>query len=341
MKYSWTLFIFLLTFHVAAQDVHFSMMKFSPLTVNPSLVGLNGKYNASVNYRNQWNSVADPFSTIGVSFDTKFGSGKNDKGFLAAGINFFHDVAGDLKMSSSNVNLSLAYHLRINTENTLGLGIQAGYANRGLGNIDGSYASQYDGTGFDQTIPSGENFRGANFGYFDLGGGMVFNHNSTMNGSFANGGFKLSAGASAYHLTRPNYSYLQGGEDDLNIRMVGFVEAEFMFEQSRWGLMPAVYYQRQGKAQEIYLGTYIRYNIINSSQRTDLKDELYVAYGPFYRFGDAFVNKLLIDYQGYAIGFAYDINISSLTQSSKGRGGFEFMFRYTFPESKAAGYRFH
>ena len=324
-----------------AQDIHFSQIKFSPLTVNPSMAGLNGKYNAIANYRSQWNSVADPFTTIGASFDMKFGRRTNNKGFLAGGINFFHDIAGDLKMTTSNVNLSLAYHIRLNYANTIGLGVQAGYAQRGLGSTNGLYASQYNGTTLDPNIASGESFGRMNFNYFDTGGGLVFNHNSLTNSSFRLGGYKLTIGVAAYHLTRPKYNFLKGGEDDLEIRFSGFVQTEFAFKNPRFVVMPAIYYQRQGTFQEIYGGAYIKYYITAPSQRTSLVNGFSIAYGPFYRFGDAFVNCLMISYDGFSLGFSYDVNLSTLTRVSRGKGGYEIMLRWTLPESHQSNARIH
>lgn len=329
-RYYSLLLLSLLAFFSTAQDIHFSQMKFSPLTVNPSLAGLNGKYNAIVNYRSQWNSISAPFTTVGASFDMNFSTTNNNKGFLAGGINLFHDIAGDMKMTTSNVGLNIAYHLRTGASSTIGLGIQGGYAARGIGSVDGLYASQYNGTIIDPSTPSGENFNRTNFGYLDLGSGIVFNHNSLSETTFNTQGYSLSAGVAVYHFTRPNYSFIQGGSDDLSMRISGFVETEFILNED-WAMMPALYYQRQGAHQEIYFGSYIKYHIIKRSYRTGLVDGLYIAYGPFYRFKDAFVNKLLIDYKGYALGISYDVNLSSLTQASKGRGGIEFMFRYTMP----------
>lgn len=328
-KKYWSLFIALLFVStISAQDFHFSQMKFTPMNVNPSLVGLNGKYNAIANYRTQWNSVASPYTTLGASFDANLNDPSKRKGFLAAGINFYHDVAGDLKMTTSNVNFSVAYHLRLNRTTTLGLGVQVGYAQRGIGQVKGSFASQYDGNDFDPTISSGENLGHRNFGYVDAGGGFVFKHNSLREGTFNSGGYMFSAGVAAYHLTNPSYSFIQGGDDDLSIRYTGFMETEFRLNNPRFALMPALYYQRQGSHQEILVGSYIKYSIVESTNKTSMRNSFSIAYGAFYRYGDAFVNKLLIDLSGYAIGVSYDINISSLTQASRGRGGVEFMFRY-------------
>ncbi len=311
-------------------------MKYSPLSVNPSLAGLNGKYNAIANYRTQWNSVASPYTTLGASFDANFNHPSNRTGFLALGVNFYHDVAGDLNMTTSNVNLNLAYHIRIDRTSTFGLGVQFGYAQRGIDQVNGLFASQYDGSDFDPAISSGESFGNSNFGYVDAGGGFVYKHNSLSQNSFRSDGFIFTAGAAAYHLVRPDYSFIQGGNEDLSIRYSGFIDAEFTLNGSRFNLMPALYYHRQGSSQEILGGTYIKYQIIQSTTRTSFRNDFSISYGAFYRFQDAFVNKLIIDFSGFAIGIAYDVNVSSLTQASRGRGGVEFMFRY-YLSDKLAG----
>jgi type IX secretion system PorP/SprF family membrane protein len=260
-------------------------------------------------------------------FETKNG------GFLAGGLNFYHDVAGDMKMTSSNVNLNIAYHLAINNESTIGAAIQVGYAQRGIGTTDGNWESQYNGSTFDNNLSSKETFGEMSFGNLDAGAGFVYNYDSRRNSSFSSDGFSLTAGVSAFHINQPSYSFLVGGEDDLQMRIAGFLQSEFAIGDSKWELMPAIYYQKQGGHQEIFGGTYLNYNISTGSQRTGFVENFSIGYGAFYRFGDAFVNKLLINYSNYSLGFAYDINISSLTQATRARGGLEFMLRYVFDRS--------
>lgn len=322
------------------QDVHFSQMKFTPLMMNPSTAGLNGRYYASAIYRSQWNSVASPYTTAGASFNMKFGRSER-KGFLAAGIHLYYDIAGDLKMTTSNVELSLAYHIRVGRNSTIGLGMQAGYGMRGLGSTKGLYESQYNGTQLDASLASGENFGTLNFGHADLGAGIVFDHNGLSKGIFSSKNYNLRIGGAVFHLTRPKYTFLANGDDALAMRFTGFVEAEFALKHSDFSFMPAVYYQYQNKLQDILVGTYIKYTIIPSSIRTGLVQGFSIAYGPFYRWGDAFVNKLLIDYNGYALGFAYDVNLSPLTRVSKGNGGFEILFRWHLIDAHRTRARLH
>ena len=179
-------------------------------------------------------------------------------------------------------------------------------------------------------MASGENFGNMNFGHLDAGAGFVYKYDSRRNSSFSSDGFSLTAGVSAFHLNQPDYSFIVGGEDDLNMRLAGFLQSEFAIGDTKWELMPAIYYQKQGGHQEIFGGTYFNYNIRSGSQRTGFIENFSIGYGAFYRFGDAFVNKILVNYSNYSLGFAYDVNVSSLTQATRARGGLEFMLRYVF-----------
>src|ERR1039458_4934084 len=103
-----------------AQDVHFSQFSMSTLTTNPALAGARDDIQAIANYKNQWLSVAAPYTTMAVSYDMRLTSAKSQRGFWAAGINVYDDKAGDEQLSLLQANLSLAYHIRLDEYNTIG-----------------------------------------------------------------------------------------------------------------------------------------------------------------------------------------------------------------------------
>src|SRR5829696_5002941 len=54
----------------AAQDPNFSQFFASPLTLNPALTGkFDGQYRVAGNYRNQWPTINNAYTTATVSFD--------------------------------------------------------------------------------------------------------------------------------------------------------------------------------------------------------------------------------------------------------------------------------
>src|SRR5690606_32164362 len=100
--------------YVNGQDIHFSQINHSPLTLNPGLAGANYDVQATVNYKSQWNSVASPYNTIAASADMRLNTNKRvRKAHFALGVNFFNDQVGDSRVSTNNANLTFASHVVI------------------------------------------------------------------------------------------------------------------------------------------------------------------------------------------------------------------------------------
>lgn len=329
MKHIVILCLGLISLFTAAQDIHFSQMQYSPLNLNPALAGVNHGLQAIANYRTQWSSVANPFQTFGASFDMRAKEKPGKKGFLAGGINFFHDVAGTAKVATTNFNLNVAYHIYAGENSTIGLGMQTGLGQRSIGNTAGTWGNQFDGIQFNPLIPNGEFVDRPAFIHFDAGAGIVYNFKRKERYMSGNDEFSFTAGISAFHLNRPNYSFIQTANERLSIRYAAFAMARIGKMNSNYAFTPALYYNRQGGHQEILAGTYLRVKVSESSHYTGYIDEMAVSFGAFYRVQDALVAKFLFEFAGYSFGFSYDINLSKLTRASNGRGGMEFFLRYT------------
>jgi type IX secretion system PorP/SprF family membrane protein len=318
-----------------SQDVHFSHMEMSPLTLNPALAGANSPMQGIINYRNQWNSVAVPYSTIAASFDARFNDNKRQKkGIIAGGINFFNDQAGDLRMNTTNVNVHLAYHLILDKTSTLGLGIYTGYAQRSISPDGGKWGSQYDGTSYNAALSSGESFNNPSFGFIDAGAGILYSYKNGSGYMTQNKQRQLNWGFAMYHVNRPNYSYLEDGNEKLYMRMSGFINANIGITNTRGSILPGIYYHRQKTAQEIFYGAYYKYQLTEGSKITSFSKPMSMSIGLFHRFKDALVGKFMFEYDAFAAGFAYDINLSSLTEVSRSRGGFELFLRFNMPDSQ-------
>lgn len=327
----------LISFEIYAQDVHFSSMDFSPLTLNPAMAGANYDLQANVNYRTQWNSVASPFQTIAASADMRLNSNKrNTNGHLAAGINFFNDRAGQERISTNNVSLSLAYHLKMDKNNTIGLGIYSGLGQRSIDVNGGMWGSQYNGNNYDATLSSGETFNNASFSMFDAGAGLVYTYSEGESRMRSNDGLKINAGFAAYHVNRPNYSFINEGAERLYMRFSAFANASIGIGSTNMSLEPAIYAQFQGPALELLMGTDYKILINEGSKITGNIKRTSIAIGGYYRNKDAIVARISMSYDGLTGGFAYDFNVSSLTVVSKARGGAEFFLRWTMESPLSA-----
>lgn len=312
-----------------SQDIHFSQLEYSPLTLNPALAGANAPMQGIINYRNQWSRIGIPFQTIAASFDARLNENKRGKkGILSAGINFFNDQAGAQKLSTNLANLNLSYHLIINRESSFGIGLYCGYGQRAFSSNGGQWTSQYDGTGYNALISSGETFNSPSFNYMDVGAGMLYAYNLKQGYMRQNINRKINVGFSVFHLNRPNFSYINNENERLSMRFTGFINADIGIENTRGILQPGLYYQRQAGHQEIMFGTNYGYILHSGSKATGFTRPITGYIGFFYRFKDAAVARLMFEYDVYSLGFAYDINISDLTSVTKTVGGFELFLRF-------------
>jgi len=313
-----------------AQDVHFSQFTMSPLTTNPALAGAQNDIQAIANYKNQWLSVAAPYTTMAVSYDMRLTSAKSRRGFWAAGINVYDDKSGDAQLSLLQANLSLAYHIRLDEYNTIGAGFQGGYVQHSIGYGGLQWGNQYNGSIYDSALPSGEpNGGGVTHSYIDAGAGVLWVYNNTSGKEKVtdNHDFTMNIGASIFHPQQPEYSLYNDGEV-LYRKYVVHGDARISLPNSNMALVPGFMYSRQQNTQEIYAGSLLRFKFVQESKTTGYYKISAFSFGAYYRAADALSAVMMLEFANYALGMSYDINLSPLETVSNLRGGFEITLRY-------------
>ena len=109
MKRIIILFAITLSLSASAQDIHFTMFHASPIVMNPASAGVfEGTFRASTNYKSQWGSVANPYSTFSLTADGSFWKNRMGNAHMGAGINLYRDVAGATNFGTTKINISLS-----------------------------------------------------------------------------------------------------------------------------------------------------------------------------------------------------------------------------------------
>lgn len=303
---------------VVAQDANFSQFFASPLTLNPALTGkFDGEFRGAINYRNQWPTINNAFITTTASFD--IGILKNHIAEIdqfGVGVMAFSDKAGNGVLQNNYLGLSTAFHkgLDENGDNQLGVGFQGTYVNKRLDITNLKFFDQLTSQGF--TGVTSEIFTNdrISVSYFDLNAGLLYNGTT-------NGENNIYFGASMYHINRPKETF-QGGEYYLLPRLtlqagghvpVGETNA-FHFSAN---------YSRQAKATNTVIGGAY---MVNANGDDLNPTNLYL--GSWFRFGDAVIPYVGVEFSGLLIGATYDVNISSLKPASNLRGGAEISLIY-------------
>lgn len=315
-----------LTSEVFAQDPHFSQYNASPLNINPAMTGMfNGNYRLTAIYRSQWNSIlkdeAIPmFRTFSASFDLRIPVPANKDAF-GVGLSFINDKAGESEFGTNGVYLSFSYLKALDQQgkNFLSAGFQPGLNYRSINYANLRFGRQFDGTGFDPTLPHGETFMDDHFLFFDLGAGLFWYYFPKKRTNFW-AGFAIS------HLNRPVQSFFEADSVKLYMRYTGTGGVQVPLG-GQLDLLPSFLIMSQGPAFETQIGTFIK--LLFESNKPQ-GNAFYI--GPWYRIvrgedksiaSDALILATRFDFASFSFGFAYDLNFSELTSATNGRGAFE------------------
>src|SRR3954470_17952749 len=170
-----TVLLIILLCHVflaKAQDPNFSQFFASPLTLNPALTGkFDGVFRVAGNYRNQWPTINNAFTTYTISADG--GILKNripEFDQFGVGVMAFSDKSGNGVLQNNFLALSTAYHKALdeNGYNQIGLGFQGTYVNKRLDITKVYFADQLTALGFTGVTSEIFNQDQINVSYFDM-----------------------------------------------------------------------------------------------------------------------------------------------------------------------------
>lgn len=311
-------FLFAVVSVSSAQDPNFSQFFSSPLTLNPALTGkFDGVYRVAGNYRNQWPTINNAFTTMTASVD--FGVLKNHiPEFDQFGIGFmaFSDKSGNGVLQNNYAAFSMAYHkgLDENGYHQIGAGFQTTYVNKRLDVTKVVFEDQLTPLGF--TGVTSEIFANnqVNVKYMDVNAGVFYNGST-------NGYNNFYLGASMYHINRPKESF-QGGNFVLNSRTT--LQAGGKVPVGPYNFFHfAANYSMQAKAHNTMVGGAYALNL-NANEENPTT----VYFGSWYRFGDAVIPYVGLEFGELHIGASYDVNTSSLKPASNVRGGGEISLIY-------------
>lgn len=307
-----------------SQDIHFAQFFNTPLVVNPSLAGGDdGTFNGVLNYREQWRSAGNAYNTFGVSADGGLMK-KIDKGFLGVGGAVYNDKQGDVALSNLHAKLSLAYHTQISRQQFFNAGISGGIVQSSIDQTKMIWDDQYDGAGYNPSIPTNETLFATNSltPAFSVGVNYLFKENEYV------GKRRFLLGGAIHNLVKVDDALLNTIDKSRSFRYVIHSEGSLPIRGTNVEIQPAGFIAVQGVARELFVGTNVRYELKQESKFTDFSKTSAVTFGVFARELKSLVAFAGFQMDKYNIGVSYDIDINGYSVASSGRGGLEVSFRY-------------
>ncbi len=311
-------FLFISTTAIRAQDPHFSQFFSSPLTLNPALTGkFDGTLRVSGNYRNQWPAFNNVYTTSTISVDFHLLKNKlPDYDTWGLGILALKDQAGGNILTNNYLGISTSYHKALdeNGFQQIGIGFQGTYGQKRLDISKLNYEDMltpFGFTGVTQEIYRNDNL---NISYLDLNAGLLYSSSTSDQNNFY-------IGASMYHINRPRESF-KGGSWNISPRTTlsagGYFPLSDIITLHTSGI-----YQVQNKATETVIG-----GALAAALDVESENPSNIYIGSWYRFNDAIIPYIGLEFAGLRIGATYDINTSSLKSGSQSRGGMEISLIY-------------
>lgn len=290
---------------VKAQDPQFSQFFANPLYLNPAFAGTGTYPRIATNYRNQWPSSGNTFSTYSLSYDKYYLGLKGAIGLQAM---YDREIGGSINTVQSS--FVYCYHTKISDRFFFTSALQAGFIlkqfntsnlifpgmiNQENGTITGDYAIP---------VESGQKI------FPDFTFGVVGMHDNYF------------VGFAASHLTQPNQSIVEGDHlGSLPMKFTlhfGAKTHEFvraLFSKELY-FSPNAIYQQQGTFKQLNIGMYMISNSLtvgawfrnNLSARPDAVIGMIGYSTPFFQLGYSF-DYVLSDLSLYSMG-SHEISLT-------------------------------
>ncbi len=313
-----------------AQDVHFSQLSMAPMQINPANTGFfDGYARGIINYRTQWSAANATFQTIAASFDANAGIKRARGAFIGLGGYIYQDKAGVGSWSTLKADFMANVVLNTTKNSKLALAIGAGVGSSSNNVSKVTWGNQYNGTAFDQNLPSNEAFANKNFTYFDVCSGVNYEINKKQTEFSHDNLFSLRFGLAGYHLNQPKVLFSGLSSEVIYARYVGNVSARIDIKESPVSILPSVVYQMQDKFKQTNMGMFMRYRFKDETKTTGLKSETAILIGCYYRYNDAIIPQFMLEYKSLNFGFSFDETISNWKRANRGLGAFELTVRWT------------
>ncbi len=268
------------------QDPEFSQHNSAMSLYNPGAVGSRDRMCLNAVHREQWVGFPNAPSTSYFSADGAFNVfGKS----LGAGLSILNDNLGF--NSDLGINLQGAYRMDLGP-GKLGIGINAGILNKSLSpewKTLGTTGEIQEGAAGDPGIPQAKESRVA----FDMGLGVFYRSEN------------IFLGISATHINQARIKYETS--TPYLVRHY-YVTAGYTLQLPNplFEIMPYFTLKTDGRANQLYLNTTVRYN------------KRFWG-GVSYRAGDAIVGLVGLElFNGVRVGYSYDFITSQIGKYSSG-----------------------
>lgn len=311
--------IFMLSniYWVYGQDINFSQFYELPLLRNPALAGIyKGDIKTTTAFRNQWENIV-PYQTQAIAVETKFPITPTSDDYISIGMQMTNDVAGDGRLGKTQLLPVFAFHKIISySRNTyLTAGFIGGGASQRFDPTRLRFDDQFINGAYSSTNPTAQSFTNTSINYWDGALGL------SLSSDFGNNRYYI--GGAYFHFNKPKVAFTALNDIRLNPKFVLNAGLSIATSEVDFVTFYGDFFA-QGGNRMTQAGAIFKHTMMEGMEDQTLA----LSLGGFYRWNDAFIPLVKLDYYNLALGLTYDININRLRSASQFRGGYELTLSY-------------
>ena len=313
-------FFYITTSICTAQDVNLSQFYELPLLRNPALAGLfGGDVRVVAAYRNQWRSVTSSYQTKALSAEMKFSAGQNSFDFFTLGLQLSNDLAGESKLSKTQIMPAINFHKSINgnEDSYFSAGLMAGPVQHSFDASNLNFDDQFVNGNYKASNPTMQSITSSNLTYWDVAAGISYSSVLADNVHYY-------VGLGLFHITKPTVGFMPSNDVQLNRKVVLNVGVTMPTGIEEDKIIMYADYFAQGGVKQLQGGFLYNHDMIVYEEN----EKVAIAGGIFYRWNDAIIPVVKLNYYHLDIGISYDLNVSKLAVASGVRGGMELTLSY-------------
>ena len=310
-----------------AQSAMFSQYYFSPMNVNPALLGTQSHPMVGVQHRAQWRNLDHPHQASLLSVVKPVTLPKATQPTGGVGLSLMNESVGANRLYRSlGINLGAAYNLALDRKRTqlLSFGLQGGFIQRRLNPGQLRWGSQYDpAVGYTPETAPSVGLLNDQVGFATFRAGLVYYYNPSRELLLR----RLSGftGFSVSNLNRPYSSFYQADQTREAMVLRGHAGLEVPLSQAVRLLPQLLVAYRDAQQYHVNVGTYLHYSL--SPSRAE-EESLQLLTGAWYRWNDSWVASAGMSYRNYLLAVSYDFNTQPVAVHAFRGGAFEVSLAY-------------
>lgn len=312
---------------VVCQDIHWGFSPSMWTWSNPAFATLmDAYYHIGISVRKQYTGIGDGYFTGGLVVDGSIISFMERRAKGGGSLFVITDRSAQGALQNTLFGVCASTSLTLGMKHAVAIGLGATAFNVGFSPERLQWGSQYDGTSYNPSLPSGENISGESRWFLDPSVGIGYRYGEEQETFYSKDRIYLAGGLSIQHVTTPHY--YTAGSSEKRATVGVFLNFKYPLVAGMLNVGGFSHYMKVGPHQQILFAGELGFIFSSEGKILPSRNPASISIGAGYRHPDAPLFFIKGQYSFLSIGLMYEH--ASLTKGNvPGFATFELVIEYS------------